>query len=88
MKNTITHKTTSNFLTRLMLRSNPRPAVNVQYIRPLNKAGVQLTIWPMIAQGYKKICGAIVIFAFVALLALRKVTLHNHAQRNIKNMIS
>ena len=49
--------------------------------------GVQLITSP-IAQGYRKLCGAIQIFAFVAMLAIRKVTFQDHAERNIKNMIS
>ena len=36
-------------------------------------AGVQLTTSP-ITRGYRKLCGAIIIFGFIAQLAIRKVT--------------
>ena len=48
-------------------------------------SGIQLTTSP-IARGYRRLCGAMKIFTFVALLAIRKVTPLDHAQDNIKKI--
>ena len=40
-----------------------------------------------ISRGYRKFCGAIMIFALVARLAKIGVTFYDHVQGNIKNII-
>ena len=48
-------------------------------------AWVQFTTSP-IARDYGQLCGAIITFAFVAQVTIRKVAFQGHAQRNVKNM--
>ena len=50
-------------------------------------AEVQLDTSPIV-NGYRKLCWAIMIFAFVVRLAIRKIKFKDRAQSNINNKIS
>ena len=54
---------------------------------PIRNQGYSQSLTPL-AQGHRKLCRAITVFAFEALLAIRKMTFQDHAQRNIKIMVS
>ena len=70
---------TSNILLKMLTSVDINKTVS--FFLPL-QAWVQQATCP-IANGYRNLCWAMIIFAFVARLAVRKVKLEDHAQSNM-----